>query len=65
MGNVLKWTSGVPSGKLKEPPNNCIPSSANISMNKKSRNNREIIDLIELNREITKFLKDDQYLKKI
>lgn len=31
-------------------------------MNKKSRNNNEIIDLIELSNDITRFLKDDQYL---
>lgn len=31
-------------------------------MNKKSRNNNEIMDLIELSNDITRFLNDDQYL---
>ncbi|TMW46699.1 hypothetical protein DOY81_008219 [Sarcophaga bullata] len=39
-----------------------MPSRANISMNKKSRNNNEMMDLIEFNNEITRFRNDDQYL---
>lgn len=31
-------------------------------MNKKSRNNNEIMDLIELSNEITRLRRDDQYL---
>lgn len=30
-------------------------------MNRKSRKSREMMDLMELNNEITRFLKDDQY----
>jgi hypothetical protein len=44
------------------PPNSCMPSSANIKINKKSRNRSEIIDRILFSRESTKFLSDDQYL---
>lgn len=62
MGNVLKFVSGVPDSKLNCPPNNCMPRRANIRMNKKSRNNNEMMDLIEFNSEITRFRKDDQYL---
>ena len=61
MGNVLKLVGGVPSPKLNAPPNNCMPSSAKIRMNKKSRNNREMMDLIELSNDITRFLSDAQY----
>lgn len=62
MGNVLKLVGGVSSGKLNWPPNNCMPNSANIRMNKKSRNNSEMILLIELSNEITRLRSDDQYL---
>lgn len=44
------------------PPNNCIPSSANIIINRNKRNSKLIIDctlFIKLN---TKFLNDLQYL---
>jgi hypothetical protein len=61
MGNVLKLVGGVPSSKLNAPPNNCMPSSAKIRMNKNSRNNREMMDLIELSNDITRFLSDAQY----
>lgn len=62
MAKVLKLVGGVPSSKLNSPPNSCIPNRANISMNKKRRNSSEMMDLIELSREITRFLSDDQYL---
>jgi hypothetical protein len=61
IGKESKLVGGVPSGRLKAPPNNCIPSSAKIRMNKKSRKSRDMMDLIELSSEITRFLKDDQY----
>ena len=64
MGKVLKLAGGVPSGTLKAPPNSCMPSKAKIRMNKKSRNNREIIERIELSSDITRFLRDDQYLSR-
>lgn len=47
---------------MNEPPNSCMPNSANIRMNKKSKNSNEIIDLIEFSNDITRFRKDDQYL---
>lgn len=62
MGKVLKFVGGVPSSKLNWPPNSCIPRSANIRMNKKRRNNSEMIDRMELSNEMTRFLRDDQYL---
>jgi hypothetical protein len=61
MGKESKLVGGVPSGLLKAPPNNCIPNSAKIRMNKNRRNNKDMMDRIELNSEITRFLKDDQY----
>lgn len=63
MAKVLKLASGVPSGKLKEPPKSCIPRRAKMRMNKKSRNNREMIDLIELSSEITRLRREAQYLR--
>lgn len=62
MGNVLKLVGGVPSGKLNWPPNNCIPSSAKIRINKNSRNNKEMIERIEFKRDITRLRREDQYL---
>ena len=63
--NVLKFAGGVPSGKLKAPPNNCIPSNANIKMKRKRRNRREMMERMELNNDITKFRNEDQYLEKM
>lgn len=62
MEKVLKLAKGVSSGKLKEPPKSCIPKRAKMRMNRKSRNKREMIDRIELSRDMTKFRRDDQYL---
>lgn len=64
IGNVLKFVGGVPSSKLNCPPNSCMPSSANISMNKNSRKSNDMIDLMELSNDITRFLNEDQYLEK-
>lgn len=61
IGNVLKLVAGVPSGKLNCPPKSCIPSKANIRMNKNSRNSNEIMDLMEFSSEMTRFLKEAQY----
>lgn len=63
IGNVLKFVGGVPSSKLNCPPNSCIPSNANISMNKNSRKSNDMIDLMELSNDITRFLNEDQYLE--
>jgi len=39
-----------------------MPNRAKIRMKRKRRNRRERIERIELNREMTRFLNDDQYL---
>ena len=59
---VLKFEGGVPSSKLNAPPKSCIPSSAKIRMKRKRRNSNEMMDLMELNRDMTRFRSDDQYL---
>lgn len=63
MEKVLKLEGGVPSSKLKAPPKSCIPRRAKIRMKRKSRNNNEMIDLIELSSEMTRFRSEDQYLR--
>jgi len=62
--NELKFEGGVPSGKLNVPPKSCMPKRAKMRMNKNRSNKSEIIDFIELNKEMTRFLKEDQYLKR-
>ena len=59
----LKFDVGVPSGKLKNPPKSCIPSSAKIKMNKKRRKSRDKMEDMAFIKAITRFLKEDQYLK--
>ena len=44
------------------PPKSCIPRRAKTTMNRKRRNNRLMIDFMELRRETTRFLRDAQYL---
>lgn len=44
------------------PPKSCIPKSAKTTMNRKRRNNRLMMDFMELRRETTRFLRDAQYL---
>lgn len=51
-----KFVGGVPSGELKAPPNSCIPNRAKIRINKKSRKRREMMERIELSKEMTRFL---------
>ena len=65
MEKVLKLAGGVPSGKLNAPPNSCIPNNANIKMNRKRRNRRDMIERMELKRDITRLRNEDQYLKKM
>ena len=62
MENESKFDGGVPDSKLKDPPNSCIPSRANIRMKRKRRRRRDTMDFIEANRETTRFLSDPQYL---
>ena len=58
----LKLEGGVPSGKLKVPPNNCIPKRAKIRMKRKRSRSRDMMDFIELNKLTTKFLKTNKVL---
>lgn len=60
---VLKFEVGVPSGKLKWPPKSCMPSRANMKMNRNSRKSRDKMEDMAFIRAITRFLRDDQYLK--
>ena len=60
MEKELKLEGGVPSGKLKVPPNNCIPKRAKMRMNRKSRRSKDMIDFIELSRDTTRLRSDDQ-----
>lgn len=46
------------------PPKSCMPSRANTTMNRKSRNSKLMIDFIELRRDTTRLRKDAQYLMK-
>lgn len=50
------------SGSTYWPPNSCIPKRAKTTMNRKRRNNRLMMDFMELRRETTRFLRDAQYL---
>ena len=65
MENESKLEAGVPNSKLKVPPNNCMPSSANIRMKRNSRRRRETMDFRELNRDTTRLRREDQYLAEI
>lgn len=61
----LSWSSGwgvQMSGSTYWPPNSCIPKRAKTTMNRKRRNNRLMMDFMELRRETTRFLRDAQYL---
>ena len=40
-----------------------MPNSAKIKINRKSSNNKDMIDLMELSNEITRFRREDQQLK--
>ena len=61
--NELKLEGGVPSGKLKVPPNSCIPSRAKIRIKRNSKSSNDIMDFIELSRETTRLRNEDQYLQ--
>ena len=61
MANELKLEGGVPSGKLKVPPNNCIPRRAKMRMNRKSKRSNDMMDFMELSNDTTRLRNDDQY----
>lgn len=48
------------SSKLNLPPKSCMPSSEKMMMKRKSSNNREAMDFMELSREATRLLRDAQ-----
>ena len=60
---VLKLDVGVPPGKLKNPPNSCMPKRAKMKMNKNSRKRRDRMEDIAFISAITRFRREDQYLK--
>ena len=60
---VSKFEVGRPSGKLKLPPNSCIPSKANIKINRNSSSNSDRMDDMALVKATTRLRSEDQYLK--
>ncbi len=56
----LKLEEGVPSSKLKVPPNSCMPSRAKIRMKRNRSSSREMMDFMELSREMTRFRSEAQ-----
>ena len=53
----------LPKSKLNVPPNNCIPKSAKMRINKKRSSKRDTIDFREANNDTTRFRREDQYLE--
>ena len=62
---VSKFDVGRPSGKLKLPPNSCIPNKANIKINRNNRRRRERMDDMAFVKATTRLRREDQYLKDI
>jgi len=60
--NVSKLLRGLSwvKTKLNFPPNNCIPSSAKITMKRNSSSSRLAIDRMLLSNDVTKLRRDDQ-----
>jgi len=58
---ILNWEY-TRNWRTYSPPNNCIPRRAKIKMNKKSKNNKEMMERILLSSEMTRLRNDDQYL---
>ena len=65
-GGALGWTPGKQKSEnllgTYWPPKSCIPRRAKTTMNRKRRNNRLMMDFMELRRETTRFLREAQYL---
>ena len=57
-----KFDVGLPSIKLKLPPNNCIPSKAKMKMKRKRSRRRERMEEMALVRATTRLRREDQYL---
>ena len=49
--------------KLNQPPNTCMPSSAKMTMKRKSSSSRLAIERIEFSSDATRFRSADQYLQ--
>ena len=60
---MSKLDVGLPSMKLKFPPNSCIPRRANIKIKRKSRSRSERIEDIAFVRATTRLRREDQYLE--
>ena len=59
---LLKFAGGVPSWKFHSPPKSCMPKRAKMRMKRKRRNSRDMMERMELSREMTRLRRDDQYL---
>ena len=57
-----KLDVGLPSGKLNWPPNNCIPSKANMKMKRKRRSNSDKMEEMAFIKATTKLRSEVQYL---
>ena len=62
MEKESKLDAGVPKSKLNVPPNNCIPSRAQMRMKRNNRSKRDTIDFRELKSDTTRLRREDQYL---
>ena len=58
-----KLDVGLPSGKLNWPPNNCIPSKANMKMKRKRRSNSDKMEEMAFIKATTKLRSEVQYLE--
>ena len=60
-----KLDVGLPSGKLNWPPNNCIPSKANMKMKRKRRSNSDKMEEMAFIKATTKLRSEVQYLRTV
>lgn len=63
VSKLLRGLSSVSLMTLNLPPNNCIPSKAQITMKRNRRSNKLAIERILFNKEATRLRRDDQYLQ--
>lgn len=63
-GNVSKLERifSVAEMPTNRPPNSCMPSSAKMIINRKSKTSKLAMERIELSRDATRLLSDFQYL---
>ena len=62
MMTLSKLEVGVSSGKLKVPPNSCIPRRAKMKMKRTRRTSRATMEAMESTRDLTKPPMAFQYL---